>query len=358
MSNNANPLSHPVFFEDEGQNHFQAFFNYHFKPGQSFFVLVDENTHQHCLPVLQDMLPRQYPLKVIEIPSGEENKTLDTCKIIWEILSDKLAGRDSVMINLGGGVVTDIGGFAASVFKRGMRFINVPTSLMAMADASIGGKTGVDFNGLKNQLGLFSQPMAVFVAPDFLHTLSRREMLNGFSEMLKHGLIADYQYYENLAEEGVESVNAEKIRISTEIKSDIVQRDPFEKELRKVLNFGHTIGHALETFSLLSDKDPLLHGEAVLIGMMAETILSEKKGLITTPLSNEILSGLINYSAAYTLDPECIEAIVHYIKHDKKSLDGIPGFTLLSGKGLCVTSMVCSQEDIISALQEVNDILD
>jgi 3-dehydroquinate synthase len=358
MSHDHNPLSHPVFFEDETENHCRVFFDYHFKPDQSFFVLVDENTHHHCLNVLKEMLPRQYGLKIIEIPAGEENKTLETCKIIWEILSDKLAGRDSVMINLGGGVVTDIGGFAATVYKRGMRFINVPTSLMAMVDASIGGKTGVDFNGLKNQLGLFSQPMAVFVAPDFLHTLSRREMLNGFAEMLKHGLIADYQYFEELAKGSVESVNAEKIRISTEIKSDIVQRDPFEKELRKSLNFGHTIGHALETFSLLNEDDPLLHGEAILIGMMAETILSEKKGLIATPLSNEILSGLINYSANYNLDSDCIEAILNYIRHDKKSIEGVPGFALLSGKGQCATSMECSQSDIVSALQELNDILD
>ncbi len=358
MSFEHNPLSHPIFFETDSENHFHGFFDYHFKPGQSYFVLVDENTHHYCLDVLKDMLPGNYFLKIIEIPSGEEHKTLGTCNIIWEILSDKLAGRDSVMINLGGGVVTDVGGFAASVYKRGMRFINVPTSLMAMVDASIGGKTGVDFNGLKNIIGVFSQPMAVFVAPVFLQTLPRREMLNGFIEMLKHGLIADYRYFEELAGGGVDIVNAEKIRISTEIKSDIVQRDPFEKELRKSLNFGHSIGHPLETHSLLNDDDPLLHGEAILLGMMAETILSEKKGLIKTQLSNEILSGLVNYSIPYQIDSDRIEAVLDYMRHDKKNVDGIPGFTLLSAKGQCTTSVECSQSDVVASLKELDEILD
>ncbi len=357
MTLQTNPLGHPIFFETEDENHFQVFFDYHFKPGQLFFVLVDENTNLHCLDIFKGMLPGNLLLKVIEVSSGEVNKTLETCYVIWEILTDKHAGRDSVLINLGGGVITDLGGFAASVYKRGIRFINVPTSLLAMVDAAVGGKTGVDFNGLKNIIGVFSQPMAAFVAPAFLQTLSPREMLNGFSEMLKHGLVADFSYFEELSEGGIECINAEKIRISIEIKSHIVQLDPYEKELRKSLNFGHTLGHALESFSLLNDDDPLLHGEAILIGMMAETILSEKKGLISTPLSNKILSGLINYSTNYHLGSACIEAILNYIRHDKKSTEGVPGFVLLSGKGQCATSAECSQSDIVSALQELNDIL-
>ena len=228
---------------------------------------------------------------------------------------------------------------------------------MAMADASIGGKTGVDYKGLKNILGTFVQPLAVFIDTRFLSTLPEREINNGFAEMLKHGLIAEYSFFEELATNGPENVTTEQIRISVEIKSDIVQRDPLEKGLRKALNFGHTIGHALESFSLKNDKKPLLHGEAVILGMMAETMLSEKHGLLEEKLTEEILSGLIDYAVYYNIDKSCIDASMDLIQHDKKSLGGVPGFTLLKGPGQVATGIECRSEDIADSLYELNEIL-
>ena len=357
MSNDDRLLNHPVFFEDQENEHFARFLDFHAKPDDAVFVLTDENTRQHCLPVFRKKLPDDFPLKIIEIPSGERHKTLETCESVWEILTDKLADRNSVLVNLGGGVVCDLGGFCASVFKRGMRFIHMPTSLMAMADASVGGKTGVDFKGLKNILGTFIQPMAVFIDTRFLDTLPERELNNGFAEMLKHGLIAEYSFFEELASGGPENVSNEQIRISVEIKSDIVQRDPLEKGLRKALNFGHTIGHALESFSLQNDKNPLLHGEAVVLGMMAETLLSEKLGLLGESPTEEILSGLIDFAVFYNLDQTCIDSVMNLIQHDKKSRGGVPGFSLLKGAGQIATGIECRQEDVAEVLNELNEIL-
>lgn len=357
MSNVDRLLTHPVFYEDQENEQLRRFLEFHVKPGNDVFVLTDENTRLHCLPVLKQKLPEDYALKIIEIPSGEHNKTLETCLNVFEFLTEHLADRNSVLINLGGGVVCDLGGFVASVFKRGIRFIHVPTSLMAMADASIGGKTGVDFIGLKNIIGTFVQPLAVFIDTRYLATLPEREINNGFAEMLKHGLIAEYSFFEELASGGPESVTAEQIRISVEIKSDIVQHDPFEKGLRKALNFGHTIGHALESHSLQNDKNPLLHGEAVILGMMAETLLSERHGLIEESLTEEILTGLIDFAVFYNFDQHCIEGILDLIRHDKKSFGGVPGFSLLKGPGQVVTGIECSPEDIADVLQELNEIL-
>ncbi len=357
MSPDDRLLNHPVFYEDQENEHLMRFLDFHVKPGMEVFVLTDHNTKQHCLPVFIQKLPADYPFKIIEIPPGESYKTIETCRVVWETLTDMLADRHSVLINLGGGVVCDLGGFAASVFKRGIRFMHIPTSLMAMADASIGGKTGVDFKGLKNIIGAFVQPMAVFIDTRYLETLPDRELNNGFAEMLKHGLIAEYSYFEELAGGGPETVTAEQIRISVEIKSDIVQRDPLEKGLRKALNFGHTIGHALESYSLQNDNNPLLHGETVILGMMAETLLSERLGLVEEHLTEKILSGLIDFAVFYQFDQPCIDGVINLLQHDKKSYGGLAGFSLLKGPGQVATGIVCNPEDIIDVLQEMNEIL-
>lgn len=357
MSQEDRLLNHPVFFEDDENAHFARFLDFHIKSGETLFVLTDQNTHKHCLPVLRKKLPKGFPLKIIEVPAGEKHKTLDTCFSVWEILTDKLADRNAVLINLGGGVICDLGGFAASVFKRGIRFMHMPTSLMAMADASIGGKTGIDLKGLKNMVGTFSQPMAVFIDPAFLRTLPERELNNGFAEMLKHGLIAEYSYFEELAQAGPEEVTTEQIRISVEIKSDIVMRDPLEKNIRKALNFGHTIGHALESYSLLNDEKPLLHGEAVILGMMAETMLSEKMNFLSNEETEEILSGLIDFAVLYDLNNSCIEALSEYMQYDKKSMAGIPGFSLLRRPGQVITGVECKADHIQRVLQELKEIL-
>lgn len=357
MSLEERMLNHPVFFESEEEAHFARFLDFHVKPGESVFVLTDQNTREHCLPLMRNKLPADFPLKIIEVPAGETHKTLETCYSVWEILSDKLADRQSVLINLGGGVVSDLGGFAASVFKRGIRFVHMPTSLLAMADASIGGKTGIDLKGLKNILGTFAQPLAVFIDTQFLKTLPERELNNGFAEMLKHGLISEYSYFKELVKDGPDNVTAEQIRISVEIKSDIVQRDPLERNIRKALNFGHTIGHALESWSLLNDATLLLHGEAVILGMMAETLLSERMNLLEESLVEEILSGLFDFSVYYDMSDSCLESVMEFIQHDKKSRGGIPGFSLLRRPGQVITGQECSEDDISSVLLELREIL-
>lgn len=357
MSQEERMLNHPVFFENKEEQYFAKFLDFHVKSGESIFVLTDQNTREHCLPLLRKKLPDDFPLKVIEIPAGEKHKTLETCESVWQILTDKLADRHSVLINLGGGVVCDLGGFSASVFKRGIRFVHVPTSLMAMADASIGGKTGIDLHGIKNVIGTFAQPLAVFIDTEFLKTLPERDLDNGFSEMLKHGLISEYSFFRELAEGGPENITTEQIRISVEIKSDIVQRDPLERNIRKSLNFGHTLGHAFESYSLLNDSNPLLHGEAVTLGMMGETLLSERMNLLEESYVEEILSALFDFAVYYDLTESCIHSVMEFIQHDKKSQGGIAGFSLLKRPGQVITGQECSEEDIMNVLMELKEVL-
>lgn len=357
MNSQESTLNHPVFYDEPGSSHLASFLGYHVKEKEKVFVLVDENTQQHCLPSLLDKLPDNLPISVIEMQSGEKHKTIQTCLHIWEQLNDDLADRNSIIINLGGGVVCDVGGFAASVYKRGIRFIHIPTTLMAMADASIGGKTGVDLHSLKNIVGTFQQPIGVFVYPHFLKTLPDRELYNGFAEMLKHGLLFEYNYFMQLAEAGPENLTTDDIRISVEIKSDIVQKDPKEKGIRKTLNFGHTIGHALESHSLLHDEEPLLHGEAIVLGMMAELLLSEKKHIAIQADVDPVLSYLLDYAVLYDITDSCIESVITLISNDKKSFHGAAGFSLFRKPGYIITGVECDTELVRQSLAELKNVL-
>lgn len=344
--------THPVFYEETGQSHLENFLDFHSGPNSRIFILGDQNTLLHCLPLLQEKITTSRKLDIIEMPAGEKNKNLETCRRVWQDLTLGYADRSTILINLGGGVVCDLGGFAASVYKRGIRFIHFPTSLMAMCDAAIGGKTGIDLNSLKNIIGTFSQPLAVFIEPQFLKTLPARELKNGFAEMLKHGLVAEESYLDQLVVAGPHKITAEQIRLSVEIKSDIVIRDPMEKNIRKVLNFGHTIGHAIESFSLENDTDPLLHGEAVMLGMVAEILLSGKIQLMPGAEAERIIRMLKPYLPEYRLDPEDIEAIIPLLLHDKKNRDIRPAFTLLRRPGLAAIDQFCQPEAIHSCLVE------
>ncbi len=239
--------------------------------------LVDEHTHLLCLPLLntQKALPNSVTIK---IPSGEENKTLETCQYIWDQFNQFNLDRNALLINLGGGVICDMGGFAASTYKRGIDFINVPTTLLSMVDASYGGKTGINFNGIKNNIGVFKDAIETIIHPAFLQTLPFRELRSGWAEIIKHGLIADKNYFAKI--ESITDITKiteaewiEIIRTSIQIKSSIVDQDPEEKGIRKILNFGHTIGHAIESARLKSAY-PLLHGEAIAMGMLLELELS------------------------------------------------------------------------------------
>ncbi|GAA4322910.1 3-dehydroquinate synthase [Christiangramia aestuarii] len=300
------------------------------------FILVDSNTYEACLSPFMQKLQTDIPTEVIEIEAGEEFKNLETCAGVWNVLSELEADRKSLIINLGGGVVTDLGGFVASCFKRGIRFINVPTSLLAMVDASVGGKTGVDLGNLKNQIGVINLPEMVIIDSAFLKTLSAQEMRSGLAEILKHGLIADENYWKkvsNLAELDLSDLDG-IIKSSVDIKAEIVKKDPYEKNLRKTLNYGHTLGHAIESYCLThSEKKKLLHGEAIAIGMVLETFISAKMLNFPEEKLESIRDIFLDLYGKEEFFPEDISQIKELMKFDKKNERGIINFVLLEDIG-------------------------
>ncbi|MBC34963.1 MAG: 3-dehydroquinate synthase [Bacteroidetes bacterium] len=300
------------------------------------FILVDEKTRKHCLPKLAE-IPAISLACTIEIKSGEEHKTLQTCEYIWNDLTANNASRNSLLINLGGGVIGDMGGFAASCYKRGMRFINIPTTLLAIVDASVGGKLGVDFNGLKNHIGMFNHPEKVIIQSCFFESLPERQLRSGFAEVIKHALIADSNLWTYL--QGIDDLTQvnwdEIIPRSVEIKSEIVAQDPTEKGLRKVLNFGHTIGHAIESMFLNTEK-PLLHGEAVAIGMICEAFLSENIGILSVSKSEEIMRYIRKIFADISINIDNFDVFFDYLKQDKKNKAEKYQFSLISDIGKAV----------------------
>ncbi len=298
------------------------------------FILVDENTHDLCLPQFMAEISGDYHFEIIEIASGEINKTIETCVGVWEALSELGADRKSVIVNLGGGVLTDLGGFVASTFKRGIAFINVPTTLLAMVDASVGGKTGVDLGSLKNQVGVINQPVMVLVVTSFLNTLEERQVTSGFAEMLKHGLIRDTNYWQDVkATNSLEEIK-QHILTSVAIKNKVVLQDPTEQGLRKILNFGHTLGHAVESYFLESaEKETLLHGEAIGVGMILEGYLSHKLTGLPSADLEEIKTTFLSYFKKVSFSPQEITAILELMKFDKKNSHGKINFVLLKKIG-------------------------
>ena len=298
------------------------------------FVLVDENTHNCCLPVFMSHIEGEYDFEIIEIEAGEIHKNIDTCTQVWEVLSELDADRKSAMINLGGGVVTDLGGFVASCFKRGIDFINIPTTLLSMVDASVGGKTGVDLGPLKNQVGVINQPQMVLVATEFLKTLDQRQLQSGFAEMLKHGLISDASYWDTLKDiTGFENMD-KLIYTSVSIKNEVVQIDPTEQHLRKTLNYGHTLGHAIESYFLESEEhDLLLHGEAIAIGMILEGFLSYKLTGLTKNELEDIKKTFLTRYPKTSFTKKDIDIILTLLKFDKKNSHGNINFVLLKSIG-------------------------
>jgi len=307
-------------------------------------ILVDENSRLHCLPKLKV----EKDFNVIEIVSGETNKTLRTCEKVWDEMTHLKMSRNSLLINLGGGVITDMGGFIASTYKRGIHFCNIPTTLLSQVDASIGGKVGIDFNGYKNHIGVFQEPDQVILDTDFLSTLDQRQKKSGFAEIIKHGLIADYDYWTQISDQSFEDTTqwSTLLERSVHLKGEVVSEDPFEKGKRKILNFGHTLGHAMETYFLNTDT-PLLHGEAIAIGMILEGKLSEiKTGLSRKELF--ALSGYIAGSYEYINLPR-LEEIMPLMLQDKKNEGGSINFSLLKSIGDCTWNISVSQGDISDA---------
>lgn len=300
------------------------------------FILVDSNTHEFCLPKLMSELETDLETEIIEIENGEVHKTIDTCVGVWNALSELSADRKSIMINLGGGVITDLGAFVASTFKRGIQYINVPTSLLSMVDASVGGKTGVDLGSLKNQVGVINTGAMVLIDTSFLETLPGNELRSGYAEMLKHGLIQDEGYWNELLNTSAISIDDldDLIYKSVLIKNDIVAEDPNEDGKRKTLNYGHTIGHAIESLFLEDQsKTTLLHGEAIAIGMILATYISHK--LLDFPYEklNVVKNTMVKLYGKMAFETQDYEQIISLLKFDKKNSHGNVNFVLLNDIG-------------------------
>lgn len=300
------------------------------------FLIVDTNTHQLCSTHFLERVKTDLEIEIIEIPEGELNKTIDICVQVWQTLSELGADRSSLVINLGGGVVTDLGGFVACTYMRGISYINVPTSLLAMVDASVGGKTGVDLGTLKNQIGVISEGEMVLVDTAFLQTLPQDQLRSGLAEMLKHGLIHDRVYWNTMSDLSQLTLSDldQLIHESIQIKNTIVTSDPYEKGLRKTLNYGHTLGHAIESYCLSSEeKEDLLHGEAIAIGMVLESYISSKLlGFSIDDLDH--IKQVINHTYKHIdFNANDIASIIELLKHDKKNKNGIIRFVLLEAIG-------------------------
>lgn len=299
-------------------------------------ILVDENTKRECF----SLLPKISNSIIIEVPSGEENKNISICNTVWKKLSLNNFDRNSVLINLGGGVIGDMGGFCASTYKRGLDFIQIPTTLLAMVDASIGGKIGINFNGLKNQIGLFSNPKSVIINPIFLKTVPEKQLQSGFAEVIKHSLITDKKHWEILSNTAFKDLDWQNIiDISIQIKNTIVKSDPLEKNNRKKLNFGHTYGHAIESY-YLEEKKPILHGEAVLMGIILESELSLLSQNEKIDIKDYIIS---NFSLP---DIPSKNKLMKFLLNDKKNKKAKINFTLLNGIGRCTIDNLFAEDEL------------
>ncbi|MBT8261025.1 MAG: 3-dehydroquinate synthase [Bacteroidia bacterium] len=318
------------------------------------FILVDTNTHEHCLPYFLSQLETEIVIEIIEIKAGEIHKNIETCAGVWNALSELDADRKSLIINVGGGVVTDLGGFVASTFKRGIKYINVPTSLLSMVDASVGGKTGVDLGTLKNQIGVINFSEMVLIDTQFLNTLPTKEINSGMAEMLKHGLIQDEAYWKKMANVKAEDYKNFDTLIyeSVVIKNNIVLQDPNENGLRKTLNYGHTLGHAIESYFLLDrDKPTLLHGEAIAIGMILATYLSKKLFNFPEEKLDFIKKILIHNYGKITFKKHDYKNIIELLKFDKKNSHGNINFVLLEDIAKTKIDCIVTNELILESFE-------
>ena len=318
------------------------------KECSNVFVIVDENTKRFCLPLLRQVVAE---VKLIEIAAGEENKGIDTCQVIWTQLMEQKADRNSLVLNLGGGVIGDMGGFCASTFKRGMDFIQMPSTLLSQVDASIGGKLGIDFLQVKNSIGLFKDPQAVLVDIRFLRTLPANEIRSGFAEIVKHSLIADREQWDRIKLiRNLQDIDwGDYVYPSLLIKQQVVEQDPFEKGIRKALNFGHTVGHAIEGLALESSQ-PLLHGEAIAIGMICESWLSHKIiGLPATELA-EITDFFLRIYDSYDLSHLPYDKLIQLMANDKKNIGKAINFSLLPKAGSVEINQTCAPSLIMESL--------
>lgn len=321
-------------------------------PHDKLFILVDEHTRHLCLPLIAD-IDCLKTAQIIEIGAEDVNKTLQTLSFVWSQLGNGGATRHSLMINLGGGMVTDLGGFAASTFKRGIQYINIPTTLLAMVDASVGGKTGINFNGLKNEIGVFSPARFVLLDTTFLKTLDDHNLCSGYAEMLKHGLISTVPHWAELLKFDFNHPDyvllQQLVAKSVKIKEDIVEKDPKEMGIRKALNVGHTVGHAFESLAL-ERQQPVLHGYAVAWGIVCELYLSHLRTGFPSDKLHQTISFIKENYGIFPFDCKNYERLYELMTHDKKNTAGIINFTLLGEVGDIRINQSATKEEIFNFL--------
>jgi len=319
------------------------------------FVLCDKNTEKHCLPILKSQLNSNIEIHNFSIEAGERSKNIRNAELIWRKLIEIRNSRKILLINLGGGMVSDIGGFVAATFMRGIDFINVPTSLLAMVDASIGGKTGINLDDTKNIIGAYAFPMATFIHADFLKTLEKREFLSGLAEMLKHGLIHNKKHWKNIC--SIQQINLESIKDliidSTKIKIEIVERDPNDQGIRKTLNFGHTIGHAIES-EFMNSENYLLHGEAIAVGMLIESLLSYHKNMLNEMEVDGIFRNILKIFPKVRIPENAISPLIDKMKLDKKNQKSQINFSLINGLGQSTFDVFIDKNSIHQTILEYN----
>lgn len=315
------------------------------------FILTDETTHRLCWPILDELLHAQ-EAKVITIPASDTHKDVTSLMQVWQELSNGGATRHSCLVNLGGGMVTDLGGFAASTFKRGINFINIPTTLLAMVDASVGGKTGINFNGLKNEIGVFNESRFVLIDTQFLQTLDAKNICSGYAEMLKHGLISDEKTWNELITFPLMQPDLKKLQYmvaeSVKVKERIVEQDPHEQGIRKALNLGHTFGHAFESWAL--KRSPILHGYTVAFGLICELYLSCFKVGFPTERMRQTVSFIRENYGYLPVTCNDYDELIALMTHDKKNTNGIINFTLLGNIGDIRINQTATDEEIKEAL--------
>ena len=331
----------------------QQLFNWigKYTPGK-VFLATEETVNDLWVSKYDDFFISNGIKKVV-IPAGENNKKIESVAKIWEFLSANGSDRKSLLINIGGGMLTDLAGFAATTFKRGIDFLNIPTTLLSQVDASVGGKTGINFSGFKNEIGTFKEPVAVIINTDFLKTIDKENFISGFAEMIKHGLIYNSEHLKELEEFDLENIDydhlQEIIRHSVNVKEYFVANDPTENNIRKALNFGHTIGHAFESYAMQQNR-PIQHGHAVAYGMIAELFLSVKK--CNFPLSDlqNLTNWLIKLYGKFEISENDFDSLFELMTHDKKNESGRINFTLLSEIGKIEINQNCERELIYESL--------
>lgn len=321
-------------------------------PHDKLFILVDEHTQKLCLPIIAnfDCLKSAH---IITIGAEDIHKNVETLVHVWTELGRLGATRHSLMINLGGGMVTDLGGFAASTFKRGIKYINIPTTLLAMVDASVGGKTGINFNGLKNEIGVFSPAEYVLIDTEFLKSLDSHNLLSGYAEMLKNGIISTTAHWAELLNFDMNDIDYKALQTlvaqSVQIKEDIVEQDPFEKGIRKALNVGHTVGHAFESLALETNR-PVLHGYAVAWGIVCELYFSHLKVNFPKDKLRQTVQFIKEHYGILTFDCKQYDRLYEFMTHDKKNSAGIINFTLMGEIGDIRINQSATKEEIFDML--------